>query len=308
MDVLTDILTTLHLRSNLACRSELAAPWSVGIAPSRVAVFHMIDRGACWLRLDGEHAPIALAPRDLVVVPHGCGHQLSDMPVAPVRSWLDVSNPAAQTAGARQNGGDPAAVILCGTFAIEFGAAHPLMTVLPRLIHIRGARELATTQLHATLTLLASEAALPRPGGEIVVQRLVDVLFIQVVRAWLEQEPPQHRGWLGALHDASIGAALSALHAEPRRPWTNAALASVAGMSRSAFCARFTTLVGEPPLRYLTRWRIALAANMLRSRDLTVAALAEACGYASEGAFSRAFKHQMGIAPAAYRRQFRSMN
>jgi AraC-like DNA-binding protein len=172
----------------------------------------------------------------------------------------------------------------------------------PPLIHIRPAETPAAEWLEATLRLLAWETREVRPGTETIVSRLTDVIFVQVLRAWIESLPEGEGGWMGALRDRRIGAALAHLHRSPEADWSNASLAQKVGMSRSRFAARFTALVGEPPLSYLTRWRLETAARLLREGELGLGEISERVGYRSEAAFSKAFRRRFGTPPGAYRR------
>jgi AraC-like DNA-binding protein len=307
MDALTDVLNSLRLEGNLYCRGEFTAPWSIAFAPSKVAAFHVVDQGEGWLRLDdqAEESLIPLAPGDVLVLPHGRGHILSDSPTTPVISRIAVTENGVQRDCPiiRAGGNGLQTTLVCGAFNLDYRYAHPLLSLLPQLIHIKGEEGRVVEWLGPTLKFLVSEAGSERPGTATIIRRLTDILFIQIVRAWIESQPAGAGGWLGALRDPQIGVALGHIHRDPAHPWTVASLASAVGMSRSAFSARFTTLVGESPLQYLTRWRIHTAASTLRRENLALAELALRVGYESEAAFSKAFKRQFGTAPGLYRRQ-----
>lgn len=306
MDLLTDVLSTLQLRSSLHCRAELSAPWAVGVPAVSTVVFHYVERGQCWLRLEGDGPPVALADGDLALVSHGAAHRLANQLSTPLQSWLELGEVSPERyAALRFGGGGANTTVLCGTFGFEQGLAHPLIALLPPLIVLGRHQGSEHERLYATLRLLAVEASVRGPGAHTIVRRLTDVLVIQIISAWIEGQAPRERGWLGAVRDPQVGAVLRAIHSEPERDWTVAGLAAVAGVSRSVFAERFTAMVGEPPLRYLTRWRMQLAVGMLRARDSTVAAIADQLGYESEGAFSRAFKRLIGAPPAAFRRGLR---
>jgi AraC-like DNA-binding protein len=184
--------------------------------------------------------------------------------------------------------------------------AHPaagnLMKALPSTIHIEASRSSRLEWMQSLLRLMAAEAGELRPGGEAVITRLGDILVIQAIRAWMESDPAAQRGWLGALQDPQIGPAISSIHRDPARNWTVASLAQELAMSRSAFAARFTELVGEPVMSYVARWRMQVAVAALKDEGATVGQLADRLGYRSEAAFSRAFKRVIGVAPGAIRR------
>ena len=191
---------------------------------------------------------------------------------------------------------------MCGAVRFDHPAAHNLVALLPRIIHLEAARSPQMDWMHSTLRLMADEARALRPGGEEVVTRLADILVIQAIRSWIQDDPAAHTGWLGALQDPQIGRAIALVHRDPARAWTVASLAAAVAMSRSAFAARFTQLVGEPAMHYVARWRMHVAATWLAEDTATVAELAGRLGYQSEAAFSRAFKRFVGVAPGAVRR------
>lgn len=303
-DVLTTVMDTLRLRSRVFCRSELRAPWGMALKRSDDAHFHVIERGSAWLRVEG-HEPVALAGGDLVVVPHGDGHTLTDSLATRARPLAEmVGRPASQGGCVVMRGGGDGAEtrLVCGSFRFERKDAHPLVELLPPLIHLRPAEAPAAEWLDATLRFLAFETREGRPGTETIVSRLTDVIFVQVLRAWIEALPEGRGGWLGALRDRPVGAALGLIHRSPEHGWTNASLASAVGMSRSRFAARFRRLVGEPPLAYLARWRLETAARLLRDDTLSLGEVSSRVGYESEAAFSKAFRRRFGIPPGAFRR------
>jgi AraC-like DNA-binding protein len=194
--------------------------------------------------------------------------------------------------------GDGGAVthLVCGAVRFDHPAAKHLIKVLPHVLYVRQADD-----MRATIDLMAAEARNLRPGGEAVITRLADVLVIQTIRSWLANDPAARTGWLGALQDQQIGQALALIHRDPAQPWTVERLARQTAMSRSAFAARFTDLVGEPAMRYVTRWRMHVAINRLKDRDSTVSEIARGLGYESEAAFSRAFKRIVGVSPGQAR-------
>ena len=198
-------------------------------------------------------------------------------------------------------GGAPTSLI-CGAVRFDHPAARHLIEVLPATICVQASDSPQMDRIESTLRLMAAEARELRPGGEAVITRLGDILVIQALRSWLETDPEARAGWLGALRDPQIGRALGLIHRHPERAWTVASLADELAMSRSAFAARFTELVGEPVMQYVTRWRMQVAHDALATEDTTVAGLAARLGYRSEAAFARAFKRVTGVAPGAVRR------
>jgi len=303
-DVLTTVMDTVRLRSRVFCRSELKAPWGMALPRSDYAHFHVVERGGAWLRIEGQE-PVALAGGDLAVVPHGTGHTLTDSLATKARPLAEMAGRPASAGGCvlMRGGGEGAETqLVCGSFRFERRDAHPLVELLPPLIHLRPAETPAAEWLEATLRFLAWETREAKPGTETIVSRLTDVIFVLVLRAWIESVPEGRGGWMGALRERHVGAALAHIHRSPERDWTNASLAEAVGMSRSRFAARFTALVGEPPLAYLSRWRLETAAGLLQDGTLGLGEIASRVGYESEAAFSKAFRRRFGAPPGAYRR------
>lgn len=193
--------------------------------------------------------------------------------------------------------------LVCGVVRFDHPAAHHLISVLPRMIRVEAAGSPHLDWLQSTLRFMAAEAQELKPGGETVITRLADILVIQAIRSWIERDPAAQSGWLGALRDQQIGRAITLIHREPARTWSVACLAHEVAMSRSAFAARFTELVGEPPMQYVTRWRMLVAQTWLKEESATIGELAIRLGYRSEAAFSRAFKRFTGVSPGAARRR-----
>jgi AraC-like DNA-binding protein len=301
VDVLTDVLETLRARGACYARVSAGAPWGLALPGGDIAAFHLILEGRCLLRMEG-HADVELSGGDLVAIPHGTPHHLvseqgTTQPLRLPDLIGDCSKPgpAALEIGGR---GTPAAFV-CGKIVFEDPVGHPLLAALPPVIFLRGGANTLVEWLDPTLRFIASEAGSTRPGAQTVVSRLADILFVQIVRAHLASVPPETSGWLGALSDPQIGR----IHENPGRNWTVQSLAASAGMSRSAFAVRFTRLVGEPPLHYLTRWRMQKAQRLLRDGRAPLSDVAASVGYDSEAAFSKAFKRAVGAAPGTYRRR-----
>ncbi len=311
MDVLTDVLQTVRVRAACYGRLEFGSPWGLRVNAGDDAMFHVILRGNCWLEVDGTDSPIALTTGDLVSLPHGHAHVLRDESGSHVQSIEDVGlcEPCSGHGSILPMGGPGAkTVLVSGRFSFEDRRNNPLLSVLPPVISLLGESGRAVPWLEHTLKFIACEAASGRPGAQTVISRLADVLFIQIVRGHLAQLSEDAPGWLGALSEPQIGAALSLVHRDPGHNWTVASLAGKVGMSRSAFASRFTRLVGEPPLQYVTRWRMQKAAALLREGRATLAEIADEVGYESEAAFSKAFKRAVGTAPGAYRRAAKEAN
>lgn len=300
-DPLGEALHHLRLTGTFYCRSELTAPWGLTLPPMPGHLwFHVVTAGGCRLET-GDAESVPLGAGDVALVPHGAGHRLRSGPGTIAPSVMDL--PHAFTNGRyallhHGSGGEPTTMV-CGAVQVDTPGARDLAELLPPLLHVGASPR--TEWIQATLRLVAAEAEQLRPGGEAVLTRLADVLVIQVVRSWLDTDPAARTGWLGALADPRIGRAISLIHRDPARAWTVASLAAEVPMSRSAFAARFTALVGEPVLAHLTRRRMHLALDRLRSGG-GVAEVADGVGYRSEAAFSRAFTRVTGTTPGAVRR------
>ncbi len=302
-DPLGEALHFLRMSGTYYARCEFSAPWALELpAIAGTLMFHVVASGSCTLAVPGA-APRMLRPGGLALVPHGQGHRMESDPDATGIGLFDV--PRGELSERYEvlridGGGDPATLI-CGVVRFDHPAGRQLMEILPRLMMVDGGTSLEQDWLQGTLRLIAHEARALRPGGETVITRLADVVVIQAIRAWLDQDPAARAGWLGAMRDPRVGRALTLVHREPARDWTVARLAHEVAMSRSAFSARFTELVGEPPMQYVTRWRMNVAQSMLADGTAALAEIAEELGYRSEAAFSRAFKRETGMAPGAAR-------
>lgn len=305
MDVLSDALEAIHVRSSLSGRLELTAPWGIYLEPQSPGFF-VITRGACWFDMVGLAAPIQISGGDFVLLPHGVRHSLRDSPTTPAVSAERLfqgcpQSRKCQPGGVFEYGGGGAlTTVVGGKIEFENGFANPLLRALPPMIHIRGDAT-PVPWLEAGLRFIAMEMLSGGPGAATIVNRLADILFVQAIRTHALESGAAH-GWLRALSDPQIGMALSLIHDQLGTPWTVESLAAQVGMSRSAFAARFMAFVEEPPLAYLTRLRMLRASKLLRTSEDTIAIVASKVGYNAEAAFSKAFKRWLGTAPGAYRR------
>lgn len=313
MDLLTDILQGFHLQSTALYRGCVTAPWGISFAPrdrhGADAGFHVVTEGKCLFQLAGKDAPfVPLHVGDFVLLPHGAAHSLRDAPGTPVYPIEMLRRPGDTDAdGVTRFGADGVCTrVACGRFVWEDGATNPFLQGLPELIVVRGEQGRALPWLETTLSFLACESASDRPGAATVIARLCDILFIHAVRAHLEEMPPCARGWLAALRDPDLAPVLRAVHARPGNAWTVETMAREAGMSRSAFAQRFCAVMGEPPLHYLTGWRVHVAAGLLKTSNLPLIEVASRVGYETEAAFSKVFKSRTGVAPGGFRRHCHS--
>jgi AraC-like DNA-binding protein len=303
-DSLGEALHQLRMSGAFYCRTELTDPWGLTIPELPDYLwFHIVTAGA--LELELEHgSPATLGTGDLALVTHGAGHVLRSGRGAPTPGILELERDQVSDRYEilRHGGGGAQTRLMCGAIRFDQTAARTLVAALPDLIRIAGFAGPESERIRETLSIVAAETARPRPGGEAVITRLADVLVIQAIRAWMETDPDAQTGWLGALRDPQIGRALALIHADPGRPWTVASLAREVAMSRSAFAARFTQLVGQPAMHYVVSVRMQAAVNALREEGATVAELASRFGYRSPAAFARAFKRDVGVAPGAIKR------
>lgn len=302
-DPLGQALHFLRMTGTFYCYSELSAPWGLSMpAIPRSLMFHVVISGECRLSL-GSGSATVIRPGELVLVPHGRGHDLMDrLEQVPV-PILDLEREHISPRYERLSygGGGQAVTLVCGAVQFEHPAAFELARQLPEVIHVRDWPPAEAAWIRSTLELMQSEAESMRPGGETVMTRLADILVIQAIRTWIESAPEAQTGWLRALHDPRIGRAIMAIHRDPGGHWSVESLADHVGMSRSAFAARFSEMVGETPAAHLVRWRMQLASAWLREESSSIAEIAERLGYSCQAAFSRAFKRSVGIPPSRAR-------
>lgn len=318
MDPITDIFRTMHIRAVVQSRLEVTAPWGLThvpaeaqgqavrsgshtVSPAELAHFGMVSRGNCWLSVDGMKDPIPLTGGDCFLLAPGNAYVLRDNPRTSPRSMCQVARPDSSSVIHYGGGGAPTTII-SGWLSFDKPSLKPLSQLLPSLILIKAdqARSLA---LHTTLQLLASEMAEQAPGSEVVANRLAEVLFIQAIRAHIASGHEScRRGWLRAIFDPQLGTALKSIHENVNEDWTVESLAEAAGMSRSAFAARFKEMLGQTPLDYVTDWRMQKAIELLPQRDKKLVEIAQSVGYESDAAFSKAFKRVVGLTPGEYRR------
>ena len=311
MDALSAVLAPVRLQKTRWASTVGRAPWGLAVPGAKNCVrFHYVVRGSAWLAIDKSDAPqVALSGGDLAVFPHGHGHALRDDPQSPLRSWNVCAKSATEpTPGVlHMNLGTKGAetTFLSGAFVIDDPLATPNLATLPPLIRMNPDTEQAVPSFLENIQFITREVETNRPGSEIVLLRMADVMFIQILRAYLARSADNGTGFLRALRDRSTAAALGAMHRRPEEPWTVASLAEEVGLSRSVFAARFTELVGEPPLGYLTQLRMQKAGVLLRE-GAALAKVSRLTGYSSEASFSHAFRQWAGVAPGAWRRRFKA--
>ncbi|MEM1075865.1 MAG: AraC family transcriptional regulator [Pseudomonadota bacterium] len=303
-DPLGEILHLLKLAGTFYCQSRMTAPWGVSIPGfPGVLSFAVITHGRCFMKV-GDDDPFEVEKGDLVLITNGAPvgfFSSEDSPLLtleemPIRKVTELYETLEYGGGGAETG------IMYGLVRIDHAASGMLMRLLPDVLKIDPWEEDAGSWLQATLQFIAKEARELRPGGETVITRLADVVVIEAIRRWLNSAPDANRGWLKAARDPQIGRTIIAIHRAPAAKWTVESLAEVAGMSRSAFAARFTELVGVPAIQYLATWRMHLARERLVSTDQTISQIAAEIGYLSEPAFNKAFKRVFDAPPGKIRR------
>jgi AraC-like DNA-binding protein len=304
VDVLGDLLAITRLTGDVLSHSLCDPPWGLRYQPAPHVWFHIVATGACQLMAD-RGAAHQLGPNDLVLLPHGTGHVLCDRPdsrcITVDLDWLaSAPRPIMVSTGRRLRGG-LRSEILCGNYTVAAATTHPALRSLPKVIRVPGREVVARAGMHATTQELWRELDRGDIGSPAVVSRLLEVLFVQVLRYWLDTQPPGSTSWLGALRDAPIGKALGLLHTTPERAWTVRTLAREVGLSRPVFARRFAGQVGEAPMSYLRRVRVERASQLLVETRDSLGAIAAAVGYTSEYAFNRAFTRERRVPPGRYR-------
>ncbi|HKH90712.1 MAG TPA: AraC family transcriptional regulator [Gemmatimonadaceae bacterium] len=312
-DVVSEVLRAVRLGAEVFGRFEVSAPWAMRVPRTEQHLsFYVIARGGAWLDVEGERKrtparQIALSAGDVVLLPHGEPHVLRDPSRAArtPREAQSVGCPRPTSVEpVRFGGGGPVTSFVAGAFRFAAPARSVLLESLPPVIHIAAGEATTSPQVAAAVQLILAESVAPGPGSSLVSARLAEILLVHALRAQTTSRD-EHQSGLCALADPMIGASLRLMHAQPAEPWTVERLARDVGMSRSAFAARFTQLVGEAPLQYLTRWRMTQAAELLREREDSVPAIAERVGYRNAAAFMKAFARVEGVGPGAYRRKWR---
>lgn len=323
MDVLSDVLRAVRLTGAIFFDVEASAPW-VAATPAgltiagavmpeaeHVIMFHAVTAGECWVELEeGSIPPLRLAAGDIVVLPMGDAHVFCSTPGMRAAPNLGLYyRPTDRQLPFRlkqDNGGAEHARFVCGYLGCDARPFNPVLHGLPRLLHARGADGAeCMTQL---IRMAVDETANRRSGGETVLSKVAELMFVDVVRRHIDTLPSDASGWLSGLRDAHVGAALALLHGRPAEAWTVERLAREVGLSRSVFADRFTHFVQESPMHYLTRWRMQLATHLLDRQGVGVAQVAVEVGYEFEAAFNRAFKKCVGVPPGAWRRGHNRMS
>ena len=315
MDALSETLRVVRLVGAIFIQARFTAPWCYyspradTAAPllepgaERVVIFHLITEGECYVEI-GKQAPVHLNAGDAVIFPQGDAHRMTSQPGLPPAKGARLAEVLARRPRTVvYGGGGPTTRLVCGYLACDARLARMLLAGLPQVVKVSVRGSNAGVWLEASLRYALHEARSPRPGGTGVLAKLAEVLFIEVLRLYMNGQGEGRTGWLAGVGDRIVGAALNAMHKDPAHAWTLEELARTANTSRSVLAERFQALVGSSPMQYLTQWRMLLAANLLRGSSAGLARIAEDVGYQTDTAFSRAFRREFGVPPAAWRRR-----
>lgn len=300
MDPLSDVLSLMRPRNYMSAGFDAGGDWSIQFPDQQKSIkCGAIVSGGCWLAVEGVAEPVRLEAGDSMLLPSGRPFRLaSDLALEPVGASSIFASVSKGGIVTHQGGGD--CLLVSSRFALDGHYASMLLGVLPPIVHLRGGGE--QTTLRWSVERMMQELRAPQPGGFLVIQHLAHMILVQALRLHMAEGPRGGVGWLFALGDRRMGTAIAAMHGDPARRWTLQALAELAGMSRSSFAQRFSETVGKPPMDYLMRWRMLLAADRLVHGREPVSAISLSLGYESESAFSTAFKRVMGCSPRQYGR------
>lgn len=305
MDVLSDILDLLKFKGSLYFTTEFTAPFGIQVPHyQNVARFHMATGGDCWVNVEGSDGPVLLSAGDMIIIPHGAAHTLSDRPDTPVISLDEatrISGP--QREGHFIYGGteDGYSNLVCGHFEFDSTFTHPLVADLPDYILVRGKKAVEFSWFENAMRYMSYETGVNNMGNQAIIKRLSEILFIHSVRVWSTEEGNQI-GFLQAVGDKNVGRSLRSFHRTPETVWTIDRLAAEAGLSRSVFADRFRMLMDLTPMQYVTLWRMQKACRFLIESDLSTDTIAQKVGYQSLASFSKVFKKTIGTGPGAFRK------
>jgi AraC-like DNA-binding protein len=325
-DTLSDLLLSVRLRGAVFYYVSYRDRWSAQAPAARdiaaavmpgcehVMEYHMLAKGSGWATVSGQ-PPVKLGAGDIVMFPQGDAHSLSCVPNLEPRSlgvdWVFARRNDPKPIPISFHHGvveadvpvpveDAEAITVCGFLGCDLKPFNPLISALPRILYLPASR--AGPWVARVIEQAVVESSTPRPGGDAVLERLAEMMFVDAARRYLDDLPEDAIGWLAGLRDRFVGKALARMHERPDHAWTVEGLAREVGLSRSALHERFVQYLGHPPMHYLASWRIQLGARLLRESSRTVATVALEVGYESEAAFSRAFRRMVGVPPATWRR------
>ncbi len=320
MDALSDVLQVVRLGGAVFLHGDFTAPWCVASRVNnalcasfmprseRIVSYHLVTQGQCWARLSDDPASaIRLNAGELLVLPQGEEHIMgSALDIEPISSAPMLAQHLEESPGELMRltygGGGEVTNLVCGFLACDAALSNPLISMLPRIFKVDMRNDPRSAWLESSLQFAATEAADWRAGSALILGKLSELLFVEAIRRCIDAMPATQAGWLAGVRDRFVGRALALMHAQPSYAWTVDELARKAGLSRSAMAQRFNDLIGQPPMQYLTRWRLQLAARELTTASKPLIAIASQVGYESEAAFNRAFKREFGMPPSSWRK------
>ncbi len=317
MDVLSEVLKAVRLDGALFYNGEFSAPWCFRSPQSRIVapyfspdsghviIFHLLTEGRGYAHLEGEGSPVPLNAGDIIIFPHGDPHFMGNgSAVKAVDIAKELERILLQGLKiSRMGGGGEITKFICGYMVCEPRLSKVFLGGLPPVLKINIRNDDSGKWLENSIRYSVGSADTSTPGSEAVIAKLSEVLFVEALRRYITVLPPEQTGWLAGIRDPEVGKVLALLHRKPAHPWTIAELANDVGISRSVLAERFRRYLSETPIAYLTRWRLQLGAQMLKSTSSSVAEIAAEVGYESEPAFNRAFKREFGLPPARFRNQ-----
>jgi len=302
-DALSEVLEAFRLRGSLSAHIAVRSPWGFSVPASGDLGLLVVVRGRVCFAMEGKgDGLLELATGDVVAMPNGNAFTIRDDPgteIVPIADAVPCTELRLDMPGAQTE----FIVLRC---TLSGGCTNPVRVALPPLLHLAGSDDAVARWLEPTIRLLALEGGAPPTGRTMVLDRLAEIILVHLIRAWLERQTPECRGWLRAFSDSQLARAMAAFHAEPGRAWTIESLAASAGMSRSAFAARFKLLTGETPLDYMTEWRMQQAKSLIEAGEAPLKQIVASLGYASAAAFRTAFKRRVGQTPGIYRAAVRA--
>lgn len=317
MDVLSEVLQVIRLSGSIQFCHQFSAPWSIktphsadlatvlNVEARKIASFHIVVEGKGWVEIEGKQNSKPFNQGDVILIPSSAVHILADRLNRLPTPILDIFNTSPQPTqglpGVKYGGRGQLTQLVCGFLVCEELLFTPFFSALPPLMLISTQSELTSSLLKMGIHHIIQETLSDAPGSRCLMARLTELLFVEILRNYIQQHSEQNLGWLSAVHDPIVGQVLALLHSQPEHEWTVQALADRVCVSRSTLASRFSKLVGQPPMQYLTQWRLQLAVNLLRSTNDSMAKVAAQIGYDSEAAFNRAFKRQVGVPPATWR-------
>jgi AraC-like DNA-binding protein len=320
MDALSAALGSVRMTGAIFFNAVCTAPWGFAVPPmrrvahllapgtERVVGYHLLTEGSALVRFEGL-GDVELEAGDIIIVPHGDPHVVvSGLPSELIDGGKALRNfVTGELSTVHVGGGGELTRFICGYFGCERHADRLFLAGLPTMLRLNVRGDAAGQWLEASIRHLVSEPDVDRPGRCVLLSKMAEALFVETLRRYMDELPPGQTGWLAGARDPVVGAALARMHREAGHPWTMAGLATAVGVSRSVLAERFATFIGEPPLHYLARWRLQLAARLLETTRTPIVQVAAEAGYVSEAAFNRAFKRRFGAPPGRYRAEAQRM-